>query len=91
MRQTRVMSLVEAVANVTVGYGIAVLTQMLVFPLFGTGRPSGRSPPAGPPAEKRAPLSQSVSRKPAMLDSRSSLAMTSVAPVSLVSCATQMK
>ena len=35
MRQSRLMSLVEAVANVAVGYGVAVLTQMLVFPLFG--------------------------------------------------------
>ena len=29
------MSLVEAVTNVVVGYGLAVITQMLVFPLFG--------------------------------------------------------
>jgi hypothetical protein len=29
------MSLVEAVTNVLVGYGVAVATQMLVFPLFG--------------------------------------------------------
>ncbi len=29
------MSLVEAIANVAVGYAIAVLTQMLVFPIFG--------------------------------------------------------
>ena len=35
MRQSRLMSLVEAGANVVVGYGIAVLTQMAVFPLFG--------------------------------------------------------
>jgi hypothetical protein len=35
MRQSRLMSLVEAIANVAVGYGIAVLTQVLVFPLFG--------------------------------------------------------
>ena len=35
MRQSRLMSLVEAIANVTVGFGVAVLTQMLVFPLFG--------------------------------------------------------
>ena len=33
--QTRVMSLVEALANIAVGYGIAVLTQIVVFPLFG--------------------------------------------------------
>ena len=35
MKQSRTMSLVEAVANVVVGYGVAVITQMLVFPLFG--------------------------------------------------------
>ncbi len=35
MRQSRLMSGVEAVANVAVGYGVAVVTQMLVFPLFG--------------------------------------------------------
>ncbi len=35
MKQSRVMSLVEAIANVVVGYGVAVLTQLLVFPLFG--------------------------------------------------------
>jgi hypothetical protein len=34
MRQSRLMSLVEAFANVAVGYGIAVLTQIAVFPLF---------------------------------------------------------
>lgn len=25
----------ESIANVVVGYGVAVITQMLVFPLFG--------------------------------------------------------
>jgi hypothetical protein len=35
MKQSRAMSLVEAVINVVVGYGVAVATQMLVFPLFG--------------------------------------------------------
>lgn len=35
MRQSRRMSMVEAIANVAVGYGIAVATQALVFPLFG--------------------------------------------------------
>ena len=29
------MSLVEAITNVAAGYGLAVLTQILVFPLFG--------------------------------------------------------
>lgn len=35
MKQSRTMSLLEAVANVLVGYGVAVVTQMAVFPLFG--------------------------------------------------------
>lgn len=35
MKQSRRMSLVEAVANVVVGYGIAVATQAMVFPMFG--------------------------------------------------------
>ena len=33
--QSRWMSLVESVANVLVGYIVAVTTQYLVFPLFG--------------------------------------------------------
>ena len=33
--QSRLMSLIEAATNIVVGYGLAVLTQMLVFPLFG--------------------------------------------------------
>ena len=35
MAQSRAMSLVEALANVAVGYGVAVATQTMVFPLFG--------------------------------------------------------
>ncbi|TAN56915.1 MAG: hypothetical protein EPN20_17945 [Magnetospirillum sp.] len=35
MRQSRRMSLVEAAANVVIGYILAVATQMVVFPLFG--------------------------------------------------------
>jgi len=35
MKQSRMMSLVESLANVLVGYVVAVATQMLVFPLFG--------------------------------------------------------
>ena len=35
MTQSRTMSLVEAVTNVAVGYGLAVITQIIVFPLFG--------------------------------------------------------
>ena len=33
--QSRWMSLLEAITNIAVGYGVAVLTQVLVFPLFG--------------------------------------------------------
>ncbi len=32
--QSRVMSLLEAVTNVAVGYGLAVAPQLAVFPLF---------------------------------------------------------
>jgi len=35
MTQSRFMSLAEAVTNVAVGYGLAVVTQILIFPVFG--------------------------------------------------------
>lgn len=35
MKQSRTMSLVESVANIGVGYGIAVVSQVVVFPIFG--------------------------------------------------------
>ena len=35
MKQSRFMSLIEAIANVAVGYGVAVVTQILIFPVFG--------------------------------------------------------
>ena len=35
MKQSRLMSMVEAIANVAVGYGVAVVTQILIFPVFG--------------------------------------------------------
>jgi di/tricarboxylate transporter len=35
MNQTRLMSLAEAAANVVLGFGLAVVTQIVVFPLFG--------------------------------------------------------
>jgi hypothetical protein len=35
MRQSRLMSLVEAVANVVVGLALAVVTQVVVFPILG--------------------------------------------------------
>jgi MFS-type transporter involved in bile tolerance (Atg22 family) len=33
--QSRLMSLVEAIVNVGIGYGLAVLTQIVVLPIFG--------------------------------------------------------
>ena len=35
MRQSRIMSMVEAAANVVVGYVLAIATQIVVFPWFG--------------------------------------------------------
>ena len=35
MKQSRRLSLLESLANVLVGYGVAVVTQLMVFPLFG--------------------------------------------------------
>jgi hypothetical protein len=35
MKQSRLMSMVEAITNVIVGYGLAVVTQIIVFPWFG--------------------------------------------------------
>ena len=34
-KQTRRMSLIEAITNVAVGFLVALLTQLIVFPLFG--------------------------------------------------------
>ena len=35
MKQSRRMSLIEAVTNVAVGYAVAVVAQIVVFPWFG--------------------------------------------------------
>ena len=35
MKQSRIMSLVEAATNVVVGYGLAIATQIVMFPWFG--------------------------------------------------------
>jgi len=35
MKQSRLMSLIEATTNVIVGYCVAVMTQILIFPIFG--------------------------------------------------------
>jgi hypothetical protein len=34
MKQTRLMSLAESIANVVVGYALAIATQLVVFPVF---------------------------------------------------------
>ena len=39
MAQTKRQSFVEAVVNVIIGYGVAILSQVLVFPLFGIDVP----------------------------------------------------
>ena len=41
--QSRRMSLVEAITNVLVGYGIAVATQAMVFPWFGLSATLGEN------------------------------------------------
>jgi hypothetical protein len=35
MQQTRIGSLIEAIMNVLIGYWVAIVSQILVFPLFG--------------------------------------------------------
>lgn len=35
MKQSKAMSLVESFVNVAVGYGVAVVSQLAVFPIFG--------------------------------------------------------
>lgn len=39
MAQSRVGSVLEAAANVAVGYGIAVGAQLIIFPMFGINIP----------------------------------------------------
>ena len=35
MTQSRAQSLVESMVGTAIGYGVAVLSQLLIFPLFG--------------------------------------------------------
>lgn len=35
MRQSRITSMIEASTNVIVGYVLAIVTQLAIFPLFG--------------------------------------------------------
>ena len=39
MSQSRTMSAVESVANVAIGYGVAVVSQIAIFPLFSVHLP----------------------------------------------------
>lgn len=39
MAQSKMQSLVESIVNVIIGYGVAILSQVLVFPLFGIDVP----------------------------------------------------
>ena len=43
MSQSRAMSFFEAIANVVLGYTVAVGTQMLVFPMFGLNTSLGQN------------------------------------------------
>lgn len=35
MTQTRTASLIESVFNVVIGYGVALASQLVIFPMFG--------------------------------------------------------
>ena len=35
MQQTRLGSLIESLMNIAIGYGVALLSQIAIFPLFG--------------------------------------------------------
>lgn len=39
MKQTRLCSLIESVVNILVGYGVALGSQLLIFPMFGVHLP----------------------------------------------------
>jgi membrane protein implicated in regulation of membrane protease activity len=41
LSQSRVGSVLEAIANVALGYWIAIAAQMAIFPLFGVNLPLG--------------------------------------------------
>ena len=42
MKQSRAMSLVETVTNAVVGYVLAIVTQVVVFPWFGIAAAPGQ-------------------------------------------------
>lgn len=35
MEQTRLESLLESIVNIFIGYGVALISQIIVFPMFG--------------------------------------------------------
>ena len=35
MQQTRLGSLIESLMNIAIGYGVALLSQIAIFPMFG--------------------------------------------------------
>ena len=37
--QTRLASFIESIANILIGYGVAVASQLAIFPLFGIAIP----------------------------------------------------
>ena len=39
MTQSRTLSAVESVANVAIGYGVAVASQIIILPMFGVHLP----------------------------------------------------
>lgn len=42
MKQSRRMSAIESAANIAVGFGVALATQVAVFPLFGLHASAGQ-------------------------------------------------
>jgi hypothetical protein len=41
MSQTKRHSLLESLVNVAIGYGVALISQLLIFPLYGVHLPLG--------------------------------------------------
>lgn len=39
MYQTRLSSLIESLLNIAVGYSVAILSQIIIFPFFGISLP----------------------------------------------------
>ena len=63
MRQSRVMCLVEVVANVVVGYGVAVLVQIATFPVFGIAATLKQNLAMGQSEWQRFPLQRANRRR----------------------------